>query len=338
MSAERLSWSLLLPLVLAGCGSLAGGDYRGEVMMAIEGTVYVEDDLGLDDDIGVALLWTNGEAATDELQSVVVDTSFPARYELKLYKPPPAQTRLPLLGNEEMSASIGQIVLFFDADGDGAWDRVHEPIVGGSYDSAIVWVDDATRAQQALSGGAEADEGSGEPDVLYPEDPDEPAWAYDSVGWTPRAGFQLVDVPVPPACGLPLDSILFERPDNRAILHVGALRNTWYDWDCDGITGYDEWDYENVESGSDDIPPDAPEPLEWEGGECGPTEYLVGDCEFLATLLDDDEYWAWLDEPYVLFDPYWLECMAEQCPDLVTAFETRIDTGGETGTGTATVP
>ncbi|MCB9693556.1 MAG: hypothetical protein H6736_17225 [Alphaproteobacteria bacterium] len=134
-----------------------------------------------------------------------------------------------------------------------------------------------------------------------------------------------MDVPIPPACGLPLDDILFERSDNRAALHVGALRNAYYDWDCDGIGDYIGLDDRNESGGGEDIPPQAPDL--WVG-ECGPPEYLESDCLFIDEMLRDPAMFGFEDVTGdgtiadEMFPPEWLDCLYEVCPDLVDALRT----------------
>lgn len=323
MYAERTP---LVFLLLAGCGSLAGGDYRGEVMLRIEGQVLVDDAASLDSSIGVALLWTNGQPSAAELQSVVVGTSFPARYDLKLYRPPPAATRLPLLGVDNLQASIGQIVLYEDRNGDGRWNRRNEPVVGGAYDSAVVWVDDAEAARGALDEVGTDFEAAPDPDTGSFAAPAY-GWTEQHTAWTPRLGFQLVDVPVPPACGLPLQEVLFERGDNRATLHVGGLRNAWYDWDCDGDSSYDGWsEYDEPDTGSppqngSDWPVVDGDPLEdvlWDTQTCGPAEVLESDCLFLQELLEQGYVDASQND--ALFPAFWLTCLQAVCPETIGAY------------------
>ncbi|MCA9573152.1 MAG: hypothetical protein KC656_35195, partial [Myxococcales bacterium] len=274
----------------------------------------------LDADIGVAVLWTNDGRPNLGAQSVLVDTSFPARYRIRLYKPPEDTTRLALLGNQDLRASIGQIVLFEDLDDDGRWEpELGEPVVGGAFDSAIVWVEDPEAVRFALEDAAAPppfDTGFVGTDSGYPSE--EPVWA--GVTWSPRPGFQLVDVPIPPMCGLPLDDILFERSDNRAALHVGALRNAYYDWDCDGLGDYVGID-SRTGSGNEAMP-DGPDI--WTGV-CPPEEALVDLCGVLDQVLhdpasfqvDDADGDGMIVDDALYFDDITLECLMMVCPELV---------------------
>ncbi len=278
------------PLLALGCGTVVGGTYRGEVMLEIEGDVFVESPLALDSAVGVAVLWTKGGAETSRYQTATVDTSFPARYRLRLYRPPDRSTRVRLMGHEGIEASIGTIVLFEDRDGDGRWAGAEaEPIVGGAFDSAVVWVDDPDALREVLGPAAQAGI------------PDSPVWA--GIPWAPSPGFQLVEVPIPPVCGLPLDAILFQRPDNRVTLYVGGLRSATYDWDCDGAADFDS------------AHPEEPATLP----DCGPPESLEQECLFLESTLTDEMY----ADPVVIYaydEQWWLDCLAEVCPETVEHF------------------
>jgi hypothetical protein len=309
MSAER--WCLLSLLATTGCGSLVGGDYRGEVLMEIQGAVLMQGDLSFDDDIGVALLWTNDDQAAVGAQSVVVQTAFPARYTIQIHSEPREGTRLSLLGVDAFDASIGQIVLYQDLDGDGTWAGPgREPVVGGAFDTAVVWIPPV----RTEANGQEA----APPDVV-----DFGEFLPTIENWQPRTGFQLVEVSRPPVCGIPLSDIFFERTDNRATLHVGGLRNAYFDWDCDGFGDYD-LGAQPTEPGSPDAPPDGPT---WDDGfgieTCPPEDILQLECENLAYLLQDPDVTGdpgFLVELETFYEDWWLECMEPQCYEVVEAY------------------
>ena len=97
MSAER--WLYVGLFGLIGCGPLAGGDYYGEPLFEIEGSVQADFQLDYDGDIGVALLWSN---ETDlAAQAVLVETRFPARYKLKIFRPPARDSALQVIGEAQ---------------------------------------------------------------------------------------------------------------------------------------------------------------------------------------------------------------------------------------------
>ena len=60
-------------LALVGCGPLAGGDYYGQPLFEIEGSVQSEFELTYDGDVGVALLWSNEAELDLSAQAVLVD-------------------------------------------------------------------------------------------------------------------------------------------------------------------------------------------------------------------------------------------------------------------------
>lgn len=302
---------LLALLTLTGCGGLVGGDYRGEVLLSIEGAVLMDADIDFQSDVGVALLWNNDGEAAIGAQSVVVQTSFPARYTIEIHSEPRQSSLLNVLGVQDFRAAIGQIVLYQDLDGNGAWAGPgREPVVGGAYDSAVVWIPEPNSPESGPS-----------PVDLEPAPAPLDPYVPDIEHWTPRGGFQLVEVPIPPACGLPLSEIFFERVDNRATLHVGGLRNAYYDWDCDGLA-----DYAGEENGfptTDGPPPDDTndEPSvsnPWGSEECGPPQVLLSDCEFLESEILNDVFFTDGGAPPPLED-WWLDCMEEYCPMSVQA-------------------
>lgn len=88
--------SLWLSFSLAGCGNaLVGTDYLGQPLYTFSGEVDLDDkdfdDLDLEPDtVRMALLWgQRGGVSTELQQDLVIETSFPAQYEMVLYHPPP---------------------------------------------------------------------------------------------------------------------------------------------------------------------------------------------------------------------------------------------------------
>ncbi|MEZ4241373.1 MAG: hypothetical protein R3F59_35505 [Myxococcota bacterium] len=206
-----------LPLVaLAGCGSLVGLDYRGEVLLELHGQVLIDGSLDQEREIGVTLLWSLAGGTRADPQSIVAHTTFPSRYTLEIDHPPQDGVFQHPYGEDWLSVAVAQPILFEDIDGDGRWDRAREQVVGGSLDRAVVWVDsvDAARA---------------------------PA----SAAWVPeRTGFQVVSVPWEPCIareGLPMTPAA-----GRTDLQVGYYWPSLLDLDCDGVP---DW----ADSGTDGV-------------------------------------------------------------------------------------
>ena len=188
-------------LGLVGCGPLAGSDWYGEALFAIEGVVQADEDIG--DDVGVALLWSNEQALDGGTQAVVVETRFPARYRLKIFQPPPSETVLATVGGVPVEASVGQILLFAD-DGDGVWQPETEALVGGAYNAAVLYVP-GTDALEAAP-----------------------------VEWQPSAGFHLMSKEPGPICGRTWEQWMEPADPRAATLQVGYYGGLGDDWDCDG--------------------------------------------------------------------------------------------------------
>lgn len=204
MSADRMLLLGVTGLWASGCGSLADGDYRGEVLMEISGQVMMDGSLEAHPDLGVAVLWSRTtDAAAPEAQSVVVSTSFPASYEVRMYHPPESTTRLDLFGIEGFRAAVGEIIVYADDDGDDRW-TPGEEVVGGAFDATVLWVEDPDVVEQA------------------------------EFGWRPKPGFNLVQRLDPFSCVAPWNLWLEERESATTNLFVGAFWPASFDWDCDG--------------------------------------------------------------------------------------------------------
>ncbi|MEN0062287.1 MAG: hypothetical protein AAGA48_09050 [Myxococcota bacterium] len=123
-----------------GCGSVVDGAYLGEPLFRLDGNVF-EDELDASTvEVSVAIVWTQAASPEVRSQPVLVQTSFPARYTLDVFAPPDPSAVQPLSGTAGVEAAVGDIVLFDDQDGDARWGG-EEPILGGAFEAALVWVD-----------------------------------------------------------------------------------------------------------------------------------------------------------------------------------------------------
>lgn len=294
MSVERwIGLGALLGLVgLVGCGPLADTTYYGEVLFQIEGTVQADElNVDFEGDVGVALLWSNESGFDLTAQSVLVETRFPTRYTLKIFRPPGEDTALEMPGQEALLASVGQILLYEDIDSDGVWNQEEEELIGGAYNAAVLFVPDGAvpYAEQAVG------------DPMSPSDVD---------GFVPEfipdTGFHLVEVAPGPACELAWEYWMAPADASRATLYVGYY-DVGLDWDCDAEDDWGEW-----------FGAQAPDGSLWFDDECPPPDILESDCSFLEEMLleqasgdptfefdDFLEGWLWMTE-----DP----CYEAVCP------------------------
>lgn len=138
---------LLLLLGLAGCGALVDANWLGTPMLTLEGTIYAE---ALEEippeSLRVAIFWDrDGGPGTEQV--VGTSTSFPARYAMDLYEPPPAAAMIELDGPDGVvRLALGRPMLYADIDGDGAWTEQQDPLMGGSAETVIVFADAASYA------------------------------------------------------------------------------------------------------------------------------------------------------------------------------------------------
>lgn len=145
---------------LAGCGEpLVDGDYRGEAMLALEGSVVLLSDyeasLGAEDEatpaalpsgeLRLAVFWsTQGledahavDAISGVEQQAVTATAFPARYSMSLHRPPAAE--LVHQTEDYGEVAIGLLLVYVDADASGDWTPGADALVGGAPEQAILW-------------------------------------------------------------------------------------------------------------------------------------------------------------------------------------------------------
>ncbi len=317
-------FTLALMLALAGCGSLAGKDYKGEPLFQIEGVVQSDAAMQLRGEVGVALLWANDTAVELSTQAVVVETQFPARYTLKIYQAPPEASKLRVAGGQVLEASVGQILLFEDLDGSGTWDTETEPLIGGAYNAAVLFVPGSDlpyvpdQAEPAVAPPSGTDD---DPD-FDPEDPEDPR-VTEPPGplWTPTGGFHLIEVAPGPFCQLPWEAWMQRADETAATLHIGYYGNVGSDWDCDGNPDFDD----SIESGSNDAA-GAPDNFGPDGEPCPPEDILTMECmgilEEIGQLggLPPDEAQDVLG--YLLgWVADYPQCIEEYCPEVAAAVE-----------------
>jgi hypothetical protein len=137
-----------LLLILAGCDAQAGDGYRGEAMARLQGMVLLGGPLPAGP-IDAALLWdTTWTAPTP----IVVEKSFPARFKMAIYVPPPpevvtgghAQGKLAAISHtataEDLAAGMGlygrldnPTIHFFEEDCRDLLLREYGPLTRGYH-------------------------------------------------------------------------------------------------------------------------------------------------------------------------------------------------------------
>lgn len=124
---------------LISCGDpLVEGDYRGQPLISLSGTIRVNDSLSAEEaaTVRVALLWI-GAGQQEDLTQARSESAFPARYTLDVFTPPPARAMRELTDRDGLYA-LARIVLYLDADGDERL-GARESMVGASPDQVLTY-------------------------------------------------------------------------------------------------------------------------------------------------------------------------------------------------------
>ena len=160
-------WPLLLTLFAVACAdALVDLDYHGEPLFHLEGKVEQLESPGFTGTWGapgaqswdaeeeealaqgqlqLAVFWSpdtkdakaTGTVAAVEQQAVTT-AAFPARYQLTLYRPPPAN----LLHQDpdgQGRYAIGLVIIYVDMDRNGVWNPEIDRLVGGASGRAIAY-------------------------------------------------------------------------------------------------------------------------------------------------------------------------------------------------------
>lgn len=169
-SGARLARVVALAVALGwGCSDpLVDGNYRGEPLLEIRGKVQLlandsaktprtgwgwhdprDDQAATIDlppgDLRLALVWSiDGldkkprDAVTGVEQQTVTTTSFPSRYAIALYAPPPDDLLADAKGGEGRYA-LGLLVVYADANGDGEWGTDEDELIGGAPGRGVIY-------------------------------------------------------------------------------------------------------------------------------------------------------------------------------------------------------
>lgn len=134
-------------LTFAGCGDpLIDGNYRGEPLFTIRGTITVGENAGAyaSASTRVAVLWI-GARQQELFGQGVSQSSFPAQYSLTIYSEPTegAQQVIP---RAQQTYALARIVLYQDVNGNEQLD-LGERLIGGSDDKLIAYFPESGTAE-----------------------------------------------------------------------------------------------------------------------------------------------------------------------------------------------
>jgi len=155
---------LVLALASGACSEpLVTGDYRGEPLLTVEGRIITDAEATRSafvssGELKVAVFWTrkigaSGLARLDggvDEQQVVTRSAFPARYAMTLYRPP-EDAVLWTVPQGTGRLGVALLLLYWDENLNGRWDRTDEPLAGGSSAYVLAWAEGEVRS--SLVGG-----------------------------------------------------------------------------------------------------------------------------------------------------------------------------------------
>lgn len=140
--------------LLCGCSdALVDGDWPGEALLTLQGAVQQKPEKAGEEasapsgTLRMALLWSQLGASSgpqQPLATVAAQTLstavFPARYRLDLYAPPADDA----LGDASVhgQVAVGTVVVYVDADGDGAFDAAVDSLIGGGVGRLLLYSPD----------------------------------------------------------------------------------------------------------------------------------------------------------------------------------------------------
>lgn len=131
--------ALTATLCTSSCGDpLVEGDYRGQPLIEVSGTIRVTDPVAASDAdrVRVALLWVGADQQSG-LSQGRSESAFPARYTLEVFSAPPARAMNEISDRDGLHA-IARIVVYVDDDQDERLD-IEERIVGASPEQVLTY-------------------------------------------------------------------------------------------------------------------------------------------------------------------------------------------------------
>ena len=143
MSTARAAIITAAIIGIGGCGDpLVEGDYRGQALFELSGTIRVMDSVAQDraGDVRVGLLWV-GAAEHGDLTQGRSESSFPARYSMQVFTNPPGRA-MQKTPDSDGAHGVARIVLYVDEDGDERLDPL-EPLVGAAPNDVLAFFTDS---------------------------------------------------------------------------------------------------------------------------------------------------------------------------------------------------
>ena len=132
---------------LCACGDpLIDGNYRGEPLFTIRGTITVGEDAGAfaSASTRVAVLWI-GARQQELFGQGVSESSFPAQYELTIYTEP-EESAQQVIPRAQQTYALARIVLYQDVNANEQLD-LGERLIGGSDDKLIAFFPESGTAE-----------------------------------------------------------------------------------------------------------------------------------------------------------------------------------------------
>lgn len=153
MKLFSLSFLVASTLGLVACGSLPEDTEKPGVLATMNGTLAVQNGATAPGSVRVALVWsTEGQEKKNGprynvAEDLEVAPAFPARFQLTLRNPPPAEALVLLEKDMDMPVAVGSVVAYEDKNGNGKLDLVDatassfvDGIVGTNDDLLVVWL------------------------------------------------------------------------------------------------------------------------------------------------------------------------------------------------------
>lgn len=238
----------LAAALASACGDpLVDGRYRGEPLFTLSGTVIADESVAWEDwevgEVRVGLEWAEWEGDEErggyDVEELEIRTSFPAQFEVHIYQPPSLDALFwtPWLPGHEVA--VARPLLYLDRDGDSRWDIDEDEVLGGTFDTVLVYVEPEWEDDEQDEWGEAVDD-------RWEEDPweDEP---FAELGLELHYGYQrMYDQGA--LCEVdPEDweteygetweaEDWFPDEDEPVVLYVGETEEELYfDWECDGL-------------------------------------------------------------------------------------------------------
>lgn len=136
--------AMLSLVALCGCDAFVTGQYQGDPLLTLEGSILVSEQARLDGDvpIRVSIFWVQSELeGLEDLevvgeQTVGARAAQPAQYTLEIYHPPAASA---LMTTHNGTMAIAVVLIYEDVNGDGRRDPAREAVLGGSGQYAVLY-------------------------------------------------------------------------------------------------------------------------------------------------------------------------------------------------------